>query len=212
MVCYAKWHTFTSEVTHSSAGLCPRGLLPDNTWYVLHVSSGKCLDSLILISTDTSSLSEHLLQVWVWGGLLLGHFRGAGLAGSPALGRRPGLLRGEHACLGGLHWRGATCWSDLLWRSRRPLLLRGSGLGTLGLLSLRREPLLWGCICSWRLRSLWLPWPTWKGHVDINVRKCTCWATRTGFANRRDSSELFHGEEYFKSSLLGLKLLSCPPL
>lgn len=49
---------FTSEVTHSCAGLCPWGLLPDNRWYVLHISSGYFLDSLIVISVDTRSLPE----------------------------------------------------------------------------------------------------------------------------------------------------------
>ena len=141
-------------------------------------------------------LTKHLLEMWVWGGLLLGCFGGAWLAGSPALSRRSRLLWREHACLGSLNWRGRSCWSDLLWRSRWPLLLRWSGLGTLGLLSLRREPLLWRCVCPWRLRSLRLAWSTWKGHVGINMTQCTWWTTskehlygRLGFAKGRDYAE-----------------------
>lgn len=66
-------------------------------------------DSLILLSTDNSGLTEHLLQMRVWVGLLLGCFSGAGLARSPALSRGSGLLWWEHSCLGSLDWRGPSC-------------------------------------------------------------------------------------------------------
>lgn len=66
-------------------------------------------DSLILQSTDSSGLTEHLLQMRVWVGLLLGRFSGAWLARSPALSRGSGLLWWEDACLGSLDWRGPSC-------------------------------------------------------------------------------------------------------
>lgn len=70
---------------------------------------GTLFNSFILISTDISSLTEYLLQMGVWGGLLLGCFSGAWLARSLSLSRRSRLLWREHACLGSLDWRGPSC-------------------------------------------------------------------------------------------------------